>query len=472
MGGYGVGLAAQQQNPDQLPPPAAPASDISNPSAPATVQGSLQDLQSRGQFDPQQFQQRIQPPPDQQQSQQPQQTAEEDPFQKILTPLYTKLQQLTPANPEQARGVKGLFQTFFRGAGEGMMNHVGMLTPDQQRQNLTLRIEQIENSRNSWRNTQSEIQQRQALVAAEQQRQQQQAQMFPGALQHQGIENQQSQFTLDQERQNAPTIQIPLDANTAQIAGIPSRFVGQNLTASDWRMIDAKLSAQGYQRQDMGFDGQQGGTWLMDRGGNKVKQLTPVSESGRATAIAKMQLKAQQDAANPKIGPMLVGTSPDGRQVAGTEQELRSIGVSQITKLGSSEAEKVNAARELTSSNGLFHMVNSDLAQFKPEELSTIGAHWNEFATGAIGTGDTRYAALRTDMGLLSTKMMQAHVGSRGSVAFMDHFKGLADQGKMNGDILKTSVGREKEYVESIAMRPKTGLGGGDFFSRFGGKAR
>jgi len=468
MGGYGVGLAAQQQNPDQLPPPAAPASDISNPSAPATVQGSLQDLQSRGQFDPQQFQQRIQPPPDQQQSQQPQQTAEEDPFQKILTPLYTKLQQLTPANPEQARGVKGLFQTFFRGAGEGMMNHVGMLTPDQQRQNLTLRIEQIENSRNSWRNTQSEIQQRQTLISAEQQRQQQQAQMFPGALQHQGLENQQSQFTLDQERQNAPTIQIPLDANTAKIAGIPDRFVGQNLTASDWRMVDAKIQAQGYQRQDMGFDGKAGGIWLMDRGGNKVKQLTSVSESNRAMAL----FKAQNDAANPKVGNILVGTTPDNRQVAGTQAELQAAGVQNITKLGASEAEKVNVARQLTSSNGLFSMVESDLSAFKPEELTTIGAHFNEFLTGGIGTGDTRYAALRTHMGLLSTALMQAHVGSRGSVAFMEHFKGLADQGKMNGDILKTSIGAERQYVEEKAMRPKSGFGGGDFFSKFQGKAR
>ena len=96
-----------------------------------------------------------------------------------------------------------------------------------------------------------------------------------------------------------------------------------------------------------------------------------------------------------------------------------------------------------------------DVAAFKPEELTAIGNRWNEFEAGTLGSGDPRYIALRTDAKLLSTAMMQAHVGSKGSEGMMEHFANLADAGKMSGDVLKTALETERRYVTEKAMLPK-----------------
>jgi hypothetical protein len=407
-------------------------------------------------------------------------SSQNDPLGPLLSDLVTRYQ--ATAEPPPAHGIKGLLQNFFTGGGNAMMQHVGLPTQADKRNDLLGQIYHLANARVLYQNTLTEGELRKAQIAAANRplspeqaaatgNPQLAGQIVPSDVMSAASAEQNRQLDAKQaaeaKAQNTPTISLPLDSGTAKLAGIPDSFVGKNLSVADWKLVDARLSAQGYSKQDFGFDGKEGGIWVIDRGGNKINQITPVSESNRATALMKAQLAAN---APPKPGSLLVGTTQDGRQVAGTQEELQSAGVTNATKLGASEAEKTNVARQLTSSNGLFSMVDSDLSQFKPEELTTIGAHFNEFLTGRIGTGDTRYAALRTHMGLLSTALMQAHVGSRGSVQMMDHFKGLADAGKMNGDILKTSIKAERQYVDEKAMRPKGGFI--DPFAQFGGKAR
>src|SRR5262249_20072282 len=141
----------------------------------------------------------------------------------------------------------------------------------------------------------------------------------------------------------------------------------------------------------------------------------------------------------------------------GTPDELKAAGIRGAYKLGEAESAKVTVARELTSPEGLFADVEKDLSAFHPDELTALGSRWNEFQTGSLGVGDTRYAALRTDLGLLSTALMQAHVGSRGGEAIMEHFANLANGGKMSGDILKTAIATEKRYVMGKALRPGGG---------------
>jgi hypothetical protein len=150
---------------------------------------------------------------------------------------------------------------------------------------------------------------------------------------------------------------------------------------------------------------------------------------------------------------LVTGSMPDGRVVAGTLDELKAAGVTNATKLGATESSKALIARQLTSPNGLISNAEKDLAAFRPEELNAIAARWNEFATGTLGSGDPRYVALRTDTQLLSTALMQAHVGSRGSEAIMEHFKNMANAGKMNGETLRAAIATERRYVEEKAMR-------------------
>ena len=174
----------------------------------------------------------------------------------------------------------------------------------------------------------------------------------------------------------------------------------------------------------------------------------------------KDALKAQyEDAKNAaKDNPnMMTGSLPDGTQVAGTVDELKAAGIDpkKVTKLPAADSSKVSIARQLISPNGLLTNTLKDIAAFKPEELTAIGNRWNEFDAGTLGQGDPRYIALRTDARLLSTALMQAHVGSRGSEAIMEHFGNLADAGKMNGETLKTAIDTEKRYVTEKAMLPK-----------------
>jgi len=172
--------------------------------------------------------------------------------------------------------------------------------------------------------------------------------------------------------------------------------------------------------------------------------------------IAEANKADRADGQGKNAGQMMVGSLPDGTQIAGTVDELKSVGVTTATKLPASEQSKVVIARQLISPNGLISNVEKDIAAFSPEELSAIGARWNEFTAGKLGAAsDQRYTALRTDTKLLSTALMQAHVGSKGSEQIMEHFSNLADAGKMDGDTLKTAIATEKRYVTEKAMLPK-----------------
>jgi len=74
--------------------------------------------------------------------------------------------------------------------------------------------------------------------------------------------------------------------------------------------------------------------------------------------------------------------------------------------------------------------------------------------TGTVGAGDPLYTKLRTDTQLLSTAIMQAHVGSRGSESMLEHFKGLANAGKMDAPTLTAALQAEFHYVKGKALLP------------------
>lgn len=270
------------------PPTQFSSNDISSAGNPL---GSTADLEARAARAPSQLVQGLQ---NQQQPQAQTQQPQNDPFAPILQPLYDRLKQVSPANPQpMAGGVKGFLTNFLTGGGEAMMRHVGMLTPEEERLQLTDRISAIEARRENWLNTQSEISFRQQQLAAghrplspEQTKaighEELAGQIVPPDVIAAASAESSRQLSEKEKGLDRPTISLPLDSGTAKLAGVPDRFVGQNLSAADWKLIDARLSAQGYQKVDMGFDGKNGGIWIMDRGGNKINQITPVFESNRA----------------------------------------------------------------------------------------------------------------------------------------------------------------------------------------------
>ena len=85
-----------------------------------------------------------------------------------------------------------------------------------------------------------------------------------------------------QSRENVAKINqgqaIPVDETTARLAGFPE-LAGQSAGRATWTNINKVLEARGYRVQDMGQNGtgDNEGMWLMDRAGNRVRQVSPNS---------------------------------------------------------------------------------------------------------------------------------------------------------------------------------------------------
>jgi hypothetical protein len=155
-------------------------------------------------------------------------------------------------------------------------------------------------------------------------------------------------------------------------------------------------------------------------------------------------------------GQMYMAAMPDGSQVAGTQNELAAAGAANPTKLSADEAAKVHVARQAVAPNGLFHNVSKDMAAIGDDKLGPIASRWGDFMAGKVGT-EPQFAALRADMGLLSTALMQAHVGSRGSDAMLEHFQHLADYRISDAATLRSALSHEFEYVNEKAALAKRG---------------
>ena len=73
---------------------------------------------------------------------------------------------------------------------------------------------------------------------------------------------------------------------------------------------------------------------------------------------------------------------------------------------------------------------------------------------GKLGD-DPDFAALNTHMGLLSTALMQAHVGARGSSEMLEHFQNPMNQKISTPQQLKSQLNAAYGYVKEKAMVPK-----------------
>lgn len=181
-----------------------------------------------------------------------------------------------------------------------------------------------------------------------------------------------------------------------------------------------------------------------------------VANATRAATLEMMRDKADM---NP-----VVGLDKDGRQVLLPMSQAQQLGVQNPMKADADMVNKALAARHwLNLANkqgdpkgdpdkmGILQLVDKLDEEGK---LGPIASRWNEFLAGKYGSGDAGIAALRAKMGLSTTLLMQAHVGSRGSAQMLEHFEDLANQKKLDGPTLKAALGAEVNYVQDKAMDP------------------
>jgi hypothetical protein len=133
-----------------------------------------------------------------------------------------------------------------------------------------------------------------------------------------------------------------------------------------------------------------------------------------------------------------------------------------VTKLDADTGKKVITARQLISPQGLFGLISQDMKTLKASGKlgSSAEARINDALLQKAGA-DPDYAPLFVHTHLLSTALMQAHVGSRGSSDMMEEFHKLANAGKMNADTLRSALSAEYNYVHEKAMLPKAPPSGG-----------
>jgi hypothetical protein len=160
----------------------------------------------------------------------------------------------------------------------------------------------------------------------------------------------------------------------------------------------------------------------------------------------------------------VTGEDANGKQVMVPQSQAKELGLKNIGDADADTQNKTMAARHVVpllfkndaADPGVVQMIDK---LDKAGKLGVIASRWNEFLSGTVGAGDPDYTALRTRLGLATTKLMQAHVGSRGGSYMLEHFEDLANAKKLNAENLRAGIDQELRYVNDLSMLPSSGGG-------------
>ncbi len=83
--------------------------------------------------------------------------------------------------------------------------------------------------------------------------------------------------------------------------------------------------------------------------------------------------------------------------------------------------------------------------------LGPLKSRWADFVSGKIGVPGEGYTRISTVAGLLQTKLMQMHVGSRGSTQMLEKFKSMLDQSVQSPENLRAALAEIRLYAQHVA---------------------
>lgn len=106
---------------------------------------------------------------------------------------------------------------------------------------------------------------------------------------------------------------------------------------------------------------------------------------------------------------------------------------------------------------GVISLANrvKQLVAEQAKSLGPSGSRWSEFMAGKVGAPNPEFTKLRTDVGLLTTKLMRMHVGARGGELIMQHFKDLIDTGKQSPENLNAALDEIIQYAKDTQAESK-----------------
>lgn len=107
------------------------------------------------------------------------------------------------------------------------------------------------------------------------------------------------------------------------------------------------------------------------------------------------------------------------------------------------------------------------LVDQQEKSLGPAASRWAEFMAGKVGAPNPEFTKLRTDVGLLTTKLMRMHVGARGGTDIMHHFQDLIDTSKQSPENLRAALEEIETYAREVqsernANQGAQGGGGGE----------
>jgi hypothetical protein len=228
----------------------------------------------------------------------------------------------------------------------------------------------------------------------------------------------------------------------------PQYLLPANATQKDYDRVDKSLEAEERAR------------------GTKAQQDT-ANEIRRQTAELTRQ-NAQERQDKEGLQPVIGNDPATGRRVLVPLAEAKKMGLTSLMKADVDMANKSEAAKhwiqladkqgDSPQTMGIVQLIDKMEREGK---LGIAASRWNEFMAGRIGNGDPEFTALRAKIALGNTKLMQAHVGSRGGSFMLEHFEDLANAKKMDAATLRSGILSELDYMKDVAMAPEPAQGGG-----------
>lgn len=207
-----------------------------------------------------------------------------------------------------------------------------------------------------------------------------------------------------------------------------------------------------------------------EKASNTKTQQDFTNEQKRASQQTREDAAAEKKA---KEGEEWVtGEDESGKTIMVPKSQAKELGLKNLAKADNDTVNKTLAARHVepllysTDPNnpGIMQMIDK---LDKEGKLGPLASRWNDFMARTWGADNPDYAALRARLDLATTKLMQAHVGSRGGSFMLEHFEHLADAKKMGAANLRAGIDQEIRYVHDISQRPPKGAapaegGGGE----------
>jgi hypothetical protein len=144
-----------------------------------------------------------------------------------------------------------------------------------------------------------------------------------------------------------------------------------------------------------------------------------------------------------------VETLPDGTKRTLSSREVRE------TKLDFLESQPTSDIRTMQQATpSVLELVKKSRENLAVAEkrygVGPLQSRWRDFWSGKIGTADPEFRALKTTMGLLTTRLMRMHVGARGGEYMMKHFGDMLATAKDHPDNLRAVLDEIENYAKEI----------------------